>query len=378
MAHVGEHDWRGFRPDGPSAADLFDPAKLEARLVEARVRRAKALAARTEGKVVAPNPTSPLPLGRRGDRTLGGLLFLGGLALGSVGAVVATQAILGSAVPPSAVVALAGAPSWQGSPVPLAEASVLQRGLDPPSPGLPVLAVVAPEPDPKLPMPLAWVGAVPSKVRGAWTVPGTPPSLRLFAVQRQVSVVRATLYPAAALGGLEGVGLFGSTLGSDTYPGVPPVGPVLDEPGVARPDSPREPSGPGPQPKPSEPPTAKPPTATPKPPPVAIPKPPPVATPKPPPAATPKPPTSTLKPNKPERGGLREPKPSPTFGGPKSGPPGQQRAGSGKGPPDHAQAGGRGGGQSRGSSNGSKGDGGRGSNEKGGNGNGNGNGNGKR
>ena len=205
MAHVGEHDWRGFRPDGPSAADLFDPAKLEARLVEARVRRAKALAARTEGKVVAPNPTSPLPLGRRGDRSLGGLLFLGGLALGSVGAVVATQAILGSAVPQPVVVALAGAPSWQGSPVPLAEASVLQHGLDPPSPSLPVLAVVAPEPDPKLPMPLAWVGAVPSKVRGAWTVRGTPPSQRLFAVQRQASVVRATHFtlrlPWAALRG---------------------------------------------------------------------------------------------------------------------------------------------------------------------------------
>ena len=310
MAHVGEHDWRGFRPDGPSATDLFDPAKLEARLVEARVRRAKALAARTEGKVVAPNPTSPLPLGRRGDRTLGGLLFLGGLALGSVGAVVATQAILGSAASPPMVVALAGAPSWQGLPIPLAEASVLQSGLDPPSPSLPVLAVVAAEPDPELPKPLAWVGAAPSKVRGAWTVTGTPPSLRLFTVQPQVSVVRATLDAAAPLVGDEVVGLFDSTLGSDNYPGMPPVGLVLDEPGVARPDRPQEPSGPGSQPRPSEPPTTKPPTATPKPPPVAIPKPPPVATPKPPPTATPKPPTSTLKPNKPEKGGVREPKPA--------------------------------------------------------------------
>ena len=300
MAHVGEHDWRGFRPDGPSAADLFDPAKLEARLVEARVRRAKALAARTEGKVVAPNPTSPLPLGRRGDRTLGGLLFRGGLALGSVGAVVGNPGNSWLRCVP------AHGRRSRGRPGLARIAYTARRGVG--------LTERPRSTQPRTPSFSRGCAGARSKVTDAasvgWsstlqsarglTVTGTPPSLRLFTVQPQVSVVRATLDAAAPLVGDEVVGLFDSTLGSDNYPGMPPVGLVLDEPGVARPDRPQEPSGPGSQPRPSEPPTTKPPTATPKPPPVAIPKPPPVATPKPPPTATPKPPTSTLKPNKPE------------------------------------------------------------------------------
>jgi hypothetical protein len=92
MAHAGENDWRGVRPGGLSAADLFDPAELESRLVEARARRARALAARGEGAASVSNRASPAPLGRGWHaRLVPGVLFVCGVALGSISAVVATQ-----------------------------------------------------------------------------------------------------------------------------------------------------------------------------------------------------------------------------------------------------------------------------------------------
>jgi hypothetical protein len=240
------------------------------------------------------------------------------------------------------------------------------RGVEVRSASPPVLAAVATEPDPEMPKPMvAWVAAAPSKARVTWiAAPGISPALRLVALEPRVSVARATLDPAAPVGG----GVFDPALGTDNYPGGPPAGADRDELGVGRPDRPPEPNGPGSRPNPSEPPTA-----TPKPSPVATPEPASAATPKPP-VATRKPPSTTHKPGRPEKGGVKEPRPGPTVDGPRtSGPSGQQRAGSGRGPPEHAQAGGRGGAPDSGGK-GSHGHGGQGSSGKGGNGNGNGNG----
>src|SRR5688572_27169721 len=94
MADVASHDWRGFAA-GPSAAELFDPVEFEARLVEARERRRKALADR-EGDprrtALPERPAPAAPPGRARQREVQGLIFLAGLAVG-IGAAAATLAL---------------------------------------------------------------------------------------------------------------------------------------------------------------------------------------------------------------------------------------------------------------------------------------------
>lgn len=341
-----EHGWGGVGPGERSAADLFDPAKLEARLVDARRRREKALAARGKDRAVAPAGPSPAPLAR-GRRVipLQGLLFAGGLAFGSLGAVLVTDAMLtGTETPPPGVATPVVLP-WLGTQMPLdlalLDAAIGRR--------LPAVVPTETEPDPA-PEPGVLTGSAASKARAASGVPATTMPATSFGAPTQVSIVRG--------GFVDGDPVADSLVSApeaDPYPAAPVARSGSDKPDVAP-----QPGSPDSYPDSSETPTATPPDVTPKPPPS-------------------EPPPATVAPGKPARGAVTEPRPDRPAAEPRPGrAPGQQGAGPGKGPPDHAQAHGRGGasgspGQSRG------GNGGRGSNgngKGGGNGNGGGKGNG--
>ena len=87
MADVAE-PWGSAESDGASVRDLFDPVSLEAKLVEARARRARILDARSAAK----GPTrsgSSAPRFEARRSTLRLLLFLFGLAAGATSAIVA-------------------------------------------------------------------------------------------------------------------------------------------------------------------------------------------------------------------------------------------------------------------------------------------------
>ena len=357
MQDIVERDWSGAGSDGRTVRDLFDPAKLEARLVEARARRERALAARRGDRAKALGEATPASLKRA--IPVHGLLFVVGLALGSIGAIVANQAIFTAVAQPPKVTSIAGTSRWLEPPMPPAVAPLFYNDVPVQSASLPTMFPSSAEPDPDVSDLVAWVAPVASKVRIARTVPvAMSPSPRLVGAQPPGAIVRE----ATADGGLV-VGSIDTRPGGDSYPIVQVARPGFDRPGATGADRPPKPTRRGSHPEPSKPPTATPPTATPKPP----------ATPQPP---APKSPPPSVEPAKPAKVSLREPKPGLTSTAPRaSGPPGQQRANSSKGPPDHAQA--RGLGRASGSTGKSRGsNGGRGSNGKSENGNGNGRGNG--
>ena len=142
MANVAEH-WGSAGADGPFAADLLNPVALEARLVEARARRSRALAAK---KDAAPGPLAALrdvqaPARRSAARAWPVALpiFLAGLVAGAV-----TMALFARAVPHGAapaphlgLAAAALAPPADGA------LPALPRGGDPFS-VIPIAALVAP------------------------------------------------------------------------------------------------------------------------------------------------------------------------------------------------------------------------------------------
>jgi hypothetical protein len=86
MADVAQH-WA--RADGPTAAELFDPVAFQARLVEARARRAQALAARA-----APTAAAPRTSERPARRALVLPVFLAGLVAGAAVSVLAVAPLL--------------------------------------------------------------------------------------------------------------------------------------------------------------------------------------------------------------------------------------------------------------------------------------------
>ena len=361
MADAAGPDWRGFRLDRPSAVDPFDPAQLEERLVEARARRAKALAARSEGLAPRMNQPSLMSLGRaQWNRPVQWMLFLGGIAVGAFGAVAAIQMLLGAAEPPPHIAVIAAAPSQPARPIRLATAPIQPSDFEAGNDAQPTLVAITAEADPELPA-VSGMGAARSIVRLAGAVPSIS-ALQLARAEPGLSIVRAALDTGGSDGGDLGASADDPTLMRDRYPDGEPVAQSGDRTSRGRPDRPSEPSRPRPL-EPSEPPTGKPPTANPKPPPVV----------------PPDPPSSNPKPQSSGQGQHNSGKTARDPGS--GGPPGQRNRGAGNGPPDHAQAGGRSAGHGSGSGSGSRGNSGSGGpgnsgkdSNAGGNGKGNGNG----
>jgi len=321
MVGVAGHEWSGSRA-GPSLAELFDPAELEARLAEARVRRRKVLADRAAGQHSAVLPEQPAAGSPSRLRLARGLFFIGGVAVGSIGVSAAIQVLRPSVAPSPYIAAL---PVPERPQLPAALAIAPGPATDPTAATLAVLAAIAADPSPEPPVAVA---AVASKARGAAAV---TPSLRLTQPPPGASIMRAVVTRAPVDGRDPAAIPFNPTPAALPSPGARPAQPPGDRPVENRPDPPQEPDV---TPDPGVPPPSKPPKQANPPPPKQV-------------APTP-PKPATPTPSGPAKGGIKDRSgPPPNAGRPPAG-PGPARAGNGNGPPDHAHAAGRGNGNGHG------------------------------
>jgi hypothetical protein len=180
MADLADH--RDTCEDGAALASLLDPVALEARLADARARRAIALAAKAEP------PPSPAGAWPRRSVARGGL-FLGGLAIA------AAAALLAPGLRPDAApeVVLAAAILTPPDPVPSPPAAGVTNAA--PTPATPRLAALVLSPmalPPARPEHLvARRTAEPARTRAASApVSGSAPVLARAAVSAVVSMIR--------------------------------------------------------------------------------------------------------------------------------------------------------------------------------------------
>ena len=221
MADVATHDWRGFGAASPSVAELFDPKEFEARLVEARARRSKALADREADRSRTVPPVQPAPAARPDTawpRPEQGLVFLAGLAVG-IGAVAAVHMLRPAPAPAPHVATVLSVPAWPQPPAVIA--AMPGRGDDPLPAGLPMLVAPLLEPGVGAPEPAFAVAAVVSKAREASVAAGLP-QLRLAEAPPGSSIARPRLgVPASADGPDPGVAAFDPNSGQHAGPGRP-------------------------------------------------------------------------------------------------------------------------------------------------------------
>ena len=245
MADVATHDWRGFGAASPSVAELFDPEDFEARLVEARARRRKALADREADRSRTVPPVQPAPAARPDTawpRPEQGLVFLAGLAVG-IGAVAAVHMLRPAPAPAPHVATVLSVPAWPRPPAVIA--AMPGRGDDPLPAGLPMLVAPLLEPGVGAPEPAFAVAAVVSKAREASVAAGLP-QLRLAEAPPGSSIARPRLgVPASADGPDPGVAAFDPAPVSMPDPDARPTVPRGERPGADRPDRPPKTDVPG-------------------------------------------------------------------------------------------------------------------------------------
>ena len=272
MADVATHDWRGFGAASPSVAELFDPKEFEARLVEARARRRKALADREADRSRTVPPVQPAPAARPDvarPRPEQGLVFLAGLAVG-IGAVAAAHMLRPAPAPAPHVATVLSVPAWP--PPPAVIAAMRGRGDDPLPAGLPMLVAPLLEPGVGAPEPAFAVAAVVSKAREASVAAGLP-QLRLAEAPPGSSIAHPRLgVPASADGPDPGVAAFDPTPVSMPDPDARPTVPRGERPGADRPDRPPKADvpGTGPERPPAKPPKRVAPTPRQPPPPKQV------------------------------------------------------------------------------------------------------------
>src|SRR5688500_11781386 len=221
MANVAEHSGSPGG-GGPFAGDLLDPAALERRLVEARARRARALALKADG----PHPpAAEAGAGRAASsRTSVVPMFIAGLAAGAAAVASLAPGLLPTAAPlpqvgiPPAVLA---APAAGGPPT-------LPHATDRWLPMSPLAGLLAPEDPPwPAPRPPATVAVAASRLRveAAAPIAGWP---RFVDSSGAASIVRTAAQPGPDRPGPR-----------PGHPADDDVGP--DRPVAPRPDRPREP-----------------------------------------------------------------------------------------------------------------------------------------